>query len=135
MKRWVVGIIIRNGYVLIGELKKRDMKIPRMTWFFPYKEINEEESPRLEIKELMREIGIVSKISKYLFTIVPSENSNLEQIFYELEYVRGITKPNERFLKLIWVKPTQVFKYFTSMIDIRVSDYLKILEKSTQYTV
>ena len=135
MKRWVVGIIIRNGYVLIGELKKRNMKIPRMTWFFPYEEISEDESPRLKIKELMKSINILPKISKYLFTIVPSENSNLEQIFYELEYIRGIAKPNGRFSKFIWVKPTQVFKYFTNMIDMRISDYLKILEKSTQYTV
>ena len=135
MKRWVVGILIRNGYILIGELKNRNMDIPRMSWFFPYKEIKEDESPRLKIKELMKEIGISAKISKYLFTVVPSENTNVEQIFYEIEYLRGIVKPNNNFLKFIWVKPTQVFKYFTNMIDIKVSDYLKILERSIQYTV
>ena len=135
MKRWVVGILIRNGYVLIGELKNKDMNMPRMTWFFPYKEIREDESPRLKIKELMKEIGIVSKVSKYLFSVVPSENSNIEQIFYEIEYLRGMAKPNGKFLKFMWVKPTQVFKYFTNMIDIRVSDYLKILERTIQYTV
>ena len=135
MKRLVVGILIRNGYILIGELKNRDMDIPRMTWFFPYKKIDEDESPRLKIKELVKEIGITSKISKYLFTVVPSENSNIEQIFYEVEYLKGIAKPNDKFLKFIWVKPTQVFKYFTNMIDMRVSDYLKILERTTRYTV
>ncbi len=129
MERWVVGIVIKNGYVLIGELANVETKIRSMKWFFPYIKISEEDSPRLAVKKLMHDIGLKVKISKYLLTSIPSENNRVEQIYYELNYIGGIPRTNAQFKKFLWVKPTQVFQYFTNMIDIRISDYLKILEK------
>ncbi len=128
MERWVVGILIKNGSILIGELKRKEMKLPRMTWFFPYTKIDEDESPRLKVKQLFKSIGIEAKISRYLLTSTPSENPNLELLYYELKYVRGIQKPGLNFSKFIWIRPTQAFQYFTHMIDVRISDYLKMLE-------
>ncbi len=132
MERWVVGIIIKNGHVLIGELANTEPKIRSMKWFFPYMKISEDESPRLAIKKLANEIGIKVKIAKYLFTSVPSENNKVEQLYYELSYIGGIPRTNAQFKKFMWVKPTQVFQYFTNMIDVRVSDYLKIMERENE---
>ncbi len=131
MIKWVEGIVHKDGYVLIGKLRRRNVLIPRLQWTFPFKEIQEEESPRKIIKNLFeKDFGMHIKINRFLVKYIPSENPNVEQYFYELKHVAGNVIASKEYSQFAWIKPTQVVKYFSTSISKEIIDYLRFLEKS-----
>lgn len=130
MIRWVEGVLYRDGYVLIGRLRRKNPLIPRLQWTFPFKEVEEGESPRKEVKKLFKDFGIKVSISKFLVKFNPSENPNIEQYFYELKYVSGNPVYSKDYSNFCWVKPTQILKYFSTSISKDLIDYLRFLEKT-----
>jgi hypothetical protein len=131
MVRWIEGIVIKDGYVLIGKLRKRNLLIPRLIWTFPFVEAKEDESPRKLIKDYFeKDLGMKVKVNKFLLKYVPSENSNVEQYFYELKHMSGNVITSKDYYEFAWVKPTQVLRYFTTSISKDLMDYLRFLEKS-----
>lgn len=131
MIRWVVGIVYRDGHVLIGQLRKRNSLIPKIVWTFPFKEVKEDESPRKIIKNLFQdELSMNVKVGNFLIKYVPSENPNIEQLFYEIKYISGNPIASRNYAHLTWVKPTQVLQYFSTSLSKDLMDYLRFLEKS-----
>lgn len=131
MIKWVEGILYKDGYVLIGKLRRRNVLISRLQWTFPFKEIHEDESPRKIIKNLFQnDFGMKVKVNKFLVKYTPSENPNIEQYFYELKWLSGNVITSRDYSHFSWVKPTQVLKYFSTSISKEIMDYLRFLEKS-----
>jgi len=125
-----LGILFLNGRVLIGRRKEKDFLIPRLTWVFPGGKVSDEESPRIGLKrEFKRETGFNVRIKRFLFSRVPSECSKITLFYYEVEPISGSLRAGGDLKELKWVKPTEVVKYFTTSIDLRVMNYLKALEQ------
>ena len=130
MIKWVVGILQKDGYVLIGRLKGQNSLIPRMNWTFPFKKVEEGDSPRKAIKNLFSdEMSMNIDIKRFLIKHTPSENARIEQYFYELKCSYGNPRSSKEFSNFTWVKPTQVLKYFETSMNKEIMDYLNFLEK------
>lgn len=128
--KWVVGVVNRDGRVLIAKLRNKEALIPRLQWMFPYTPLKEEESPRTAIKRLFGgELGINVEVGKFLLKSVPSENPKIEQYFYEVKYKSGNVINSKEFLEFSWILPTQIIKYFTTSVSRDLMDYLNFLEK------
>jgi hypothetical protein len=131
MIKWVEGILYRDGYVLIGKLRKKNPLITRLQWTFPFRQLEEDESPRKAIKFFFKsEFGIEVVVSKFLLKYNPSEKPNLEQYFYGLKYSSGNAITSKNYSQFLWIKPTQVLKYFSTSISKELMDYLRFLEKT-----
>ncbi|MCD6547206.1 MAG: hypothetical protein J7K22_01480 [Nanoarchaeota archaeon] len=131
MIRWVEGIVYRDGRVLICKLKHKNPLITRLQWTFPFAELKDEESPRMAVKNLFKnELNMNIEVGKFLIKFVPSENPNIEQLFYEIKYKGGHPIFSKNFSDFTWVKPTQILKYFTTSISKDIMDYLRFLEKN-----
>ncbi len=130
MIKWVVGILQKDGHVLISKLRNENPLIPRMDWTFPFKKVEESESPRKAISDFFNnELGLNVKVNRFLIKHNPSENPKIEQYFYELKCNYGNVISSKDFSKFTWIKPTQVLKYFKISINKEIMDYLKFLEK------
>ncbi len=130
MIKWVVGILQKDGYILIGKLRKENPLIPRMEWTFPFKKIQEGESPRKTINKFFNEeLKLNADVKKFLIKYTPSENAKIEQYFYELKCNFGNPVSSKDFSKFMWIKPTQILKYFETSISKEIMDYLQFLEK------
>ncbi len=124
-----MAIVRKSDAVLIGRVKRFEPLMPRMRWFFPYVKLPEGESPRRYVKEFLKNIGIEARIGQFLCKEKSSENPKIEMMFYEMLYLAGIPKSYEKMDTYLWVKPTQVFKYFTTFLPKKISDYLYDIEK------
>lgn len=130
MIKWAVGILQKDGYVLIGKLKKENPLIPRMNWTFPFKKVQDGESPRKTIKKLFsEEMGLNVDVKRHLIKYNPSENPKVEKLYYELRCNYGSPISSKEFSKFIWVKPRQVLRYFETSISKEIIDYLDFMEK------
>jgi hypothetical protein len=130
MIKWVKGIVYRDARILIGRLRHKNDLIPRMEWTFPFKKIQDRESPRTEVKKVFNELGLNIEAGKFLLKCIPSENTKVEEYYYESRYKSGILKNSSVFSEFAWVRPTQVLKYFTTSINKDLLDYLRSLEKT-----
>lgn len=130
MIKIVKGILYRDGRILIGKLRYKDDLISRLVWTFPFKKIQEGESPRTEVKKLFSDIGITIDAGKFLLKCIPSENPKIEEYYYESKFKSGNIINSKDFSEFMWVKPTQVLKYFTTSINKDLMDYLRTLEKT-----
>ena len=131
--KWLMGILYRDAHVLIGNLRHKNMLIPRLQWTFPFTKIRDDESPRKAAKRLFKEeLGMDIEVGQFILKYVPSENPKVEQFFYEIKLKKAPKVANvissKRFLKFGWIKPTQILKYFTTSISKEVMDYLRSLE-------
>lgn len=128
--KWVVGILNKDGKVLIAKLRNKEPLIPRMSWTFPFVQLKEEESPRIAIKRFFEnELKIAIEVGKFLFKENPSENPKIEMYFYELKHKSGNVINSKNFSEFSWILPTQVIKYFTTSVSRELLDYLTFLEK------
>jgi hypothetical protein len=128
--KWIVGILNKDGRVLIAKIRGKELLIPRMQWTFPYIMLKDEESPRVAIKKLFEgEFKINVDVGKFMFKESPSENPKIEMYFYELKHKLGNVINSKNFSEFSWIMPTQIIKYFTNSVSRELLDYLTFLEK------
>lgn len=133
--RWVMCIVEKDGDILLTKLRGRNALIPRMEWTFPFVVLKEEESPRLAVQRIFNNIKLNVKVGKFLVKYVPSENPKVEEYFYDAKCERGFPIASEEFSQFIWIRPTQIAKYFSTSISSDVMDYLRSLEETGKGTI
>lgn len=128
-----LGIITKNGKVLIGARKqKNDPWIENLTWVFPggeLKSLNFEEETKMKIKS---ETGLDVKIN-YLISTRIHPDSGLKPVqivafYFHCSPVSNNLKSGENLKKLKWVKPRDIFKYFTGSTSDEVTKFLMTLD-------
>ena len=130
MTKWVKGILYRDGRILIAKLRYKNDLITRMQWTFPFKKIDDGESPRTEIKKVFSGLGLNINAGRFLLKAIPSENPKVEEYYYESKYLGGILTNSDKYSEFAWVRPTQVLKFFTTSINNDLMNYLRTLEKT-----
>lgn len=128
--KWVMGLIVRDGRILLAKLKHKNDLIVRLQWTFPFTKINDEESPRIAIQRLFSSMKMNVKTGKFLIKYIPSENPKIEEYFYTVKHIKGNPVQSDEYSEFVWIKPTQVLKYLTTSVSKDVMDYLRVLEKT-----
>lgn len=131
-----LAIIIANGKVLIGARKHKDPWVENLTWVFPggrFESLNFEKGVKKQVK---KEAGIDVTVKNLVAArITPDSGFKSVQIvalYFHCEPVKiQKTKPGGDLKKLKWVKPTDVFKYFTTSTCDEVTKFLAAIEKSS----
>lgn len=125
--------------VLIGARKNKDLWVENLTWVFPggkLKSLNFEEEIRKTVK---RETGISVNV-KGLVASRTYPDSGFKPVsivglyFYCTTNKEQSVKPGGDLSQLKWVRPTEVFKYFTTSTCDEVTKFLTTIEKGTKST-
>lgn len=128
--KWLEAIVYRDGKVLISKLRGMNQLIPRMEWCFPYSEMTEVESPRFAIRKMVKDsLGLEAGSTKFIAKVIPSECSKIEKYVYLIEPTSGILSSSKNFCEHMWVRPTQILRFFTTSINKEVMDLLRKIEE------
>jgi len=134
MVKWAVAILKKEDHILIGQLKERTMTMPNMTWYFPFTELKENESPRKAIKRIFEEdFNLDVEVDKLMDKYVPSENPKLTQYIYLVKYKGGFSNTSKSMKDMTWIKPTQITKYLTNFMSKSFMEHLEHLEKGKEF--
>lgn len=130
----LLAIIFDGTKVLIGKREAPDQYIRELTWSFPggrpTYDRNLEESLIEEVKKKTGvEIKILSLYHARLFTIKPE----FMLLYYLAEPKKLDIVAGEKFTEVLWVRPLQVTKYFSTEIDMKISSLLNKLENDPNY--
>jgi ADP-ribose pyrophosphatase YjhB (NUDIX family) len=116
-----------RGEILIGR-REKDPYIKELSWSFPggrpsYEE-DLEEYLKLEVK---KKTNLDIDIKKIMFSKTYPEDRRFLSIYYLVGAKNlGEEKAGEKFVEIKWVKPSEIKKYFTTSI------HLKLLEIITE---
>lgn len=131
----VLAIITdKKGKILIGARSQKDEWVENLSWVFPggkLKDIEIEQEVKRSIKE---ETGLVVNV-KQLIAARVHPDSGFKKVQIVVLYFHcsveniGQIKAGGSLNKLKWVKPLEVFKYFTTSTCDEVTKFLTILEK------
>ncbi len=130
-----LGIVTKNSKVLIGGRKEKDKWVENLTWVFPGGKMDSLDFEK-EIKdEVKEETGLKVKVDNLITArIHPDSGFKAVQIVALYFSCSPISeqkvKPGGDLSELKWVKPTEVFKHFTTSTCDEVTKFLITLEKS-----
>jgi len=131
-----LGIVVKDGKILIGGRKEKDKWVENLSWVFPggkMSSLNFEEEIINEVKE---ETSLDVKVDNLVAArIHPDSGFKLVQIvalYFSCSPVseQQKAKPKGDLSELKWVKPTEVFKHFTTSTCDEVTRFLVTLEKA-----
>jgi len=131
-----LAIIVANGKVLIGARKHKDPWVENLTWVFPGGRFESLIFDKGMKKQVKKEAGIDVTVKNLVAArITPDSGFKPVQIvalYFHCEPAEfQKTKPGGDLKELKWVKPTDVFKYFTTSTCDEVTKFLTTLEKSS----
>ena len=123
-----LGIIIKEGKVLIGQRKEKDPYVKELTWVFPggkFDSLNFEEELTAKIKEeTWLSVYVNQLIHSRLIPDSPEKKVKIIAIYYHCTPVSGKENAGGDLKKLSWVEPTKVFHYFTTSTADEVVSFL-----------
>jgi len=123
-----LGIIAKQGKVLIGQRKEEDPYVRELTWVFPGGKF---ESLDFE-RELVRTIKEETKLDVYVNQLVharlipdsPEKKVKIIALYYHCTPVSGTEQAGEDLKRLEWVEPMKIFHFFTTSTADEVVSFL-----------
>lgn len=131
-----LGIVTnRQGKVLIGALKSPDLYVKNLTWSFPGGRLTSLDFAR-DVKQKIEERTGVNVEVKNLITSRVFPDNSLDNVQIITLYFHAVAsgdsvKPTDPYKYLKWVKPMNVFKYFTSSTSDEVTKFLLTLQTAS----
>jgi len=123
-----LGIIIKEGKVLIGQRKEKDPYVKELTWVFPGGKFESLDFERELIKSIKEETGLNVYINQLIHARQvpdsPEKKVKIIAIYYHCTPVSGKENAGGDLKKLSWVEPTKVFHYFTTSTADEVVSFL-----------
>ena len=132
-----LGLITKNGKVLIGKRGALDKNIRNLTWVFPGGKLETLNFTKDVTERVKIETGLEVKVGKLIHARVHPDNLtksvNIVALYFHCEVVGGAEKPGGRkssvpLVQLRWVKPTDVVRYFTTSTSDEVMRFLAGIE-------
>ena len=129
-----LAIIENKRKVLIGRRKEKDKWVRNLSWVFPGGRFSSFELESDLVKTVKKETGLDIKVNSLVSSrLHPDSGFNEVQIvaLYFHCSVVGSIKPKARgdLKDVIWVKPTDVYKHFTTSSNDDVAKFLMTIEK------
>lgn len=129
-----LGIVVKDGKVLIGLRKEKDKWVANLSWVFPGGKMDTLKFDD-ELKKIIKEeTGIEVEVKSLVASrIHPDSGFKDVQIIALYFYCQPISKEKEKaggiLERLKWVKPSDVFKFFTTSVADEVTKFLIMIEK------
>lgn len=134
----VIGLAIivnKKGQILIGARATKDKWVDNLTWVFPGGTMDSLEFVDELKKEIKKETSLEVKINNLIHTRIHPDSGfksvQIVALYFHCEALDNKTPiAGGDLAKLKWVKPIDVFKYFTTSTCDEVTKFLYTLEKS-----
>ena len=132
----VLAILINEDKnVLIGARKLKDEWVENLSWVFPGGKLNTLDFNNEVINIVREETGLTVKVKDLIAArIHPDSGFKNVQIvalyFYCETRDKGIPTSGGSLNQLKWVKPLDVFKFFTTSTCDEVTKFLTMIQKS-----
>ena len=129
-----LGIIVKDGKVLIGARNKKDPWVDNLSWVFPGGQMhtlnfNEEIKKNIK-KETGLEVNVKALVTSRIHPDSGFKNVQIVALYFYCEPVsKKEEKSGKNLSKLKWVKPSDVFKFFTTSVSDEVTKFLIMIEK------
>lgn len=134
-----LGIITHNNRILIGKRKGSDVFVKHLSWVFPGGAMHSLNFNKELVDIIKSETGLTVKVGKIIHARVHPDNLsdkvNIVALYFhcliisELEKeTPGGFKEEVPLVKLKWVEPTMVTKYFTTSTSDEVMLFLKNIQ-------
>lgn len=130
-----LGIISHQGKVLIGGRKNKDPWVENLSWVFPGGKMESLDFEQELHQAIIEETNIDIKISNLIAARIHPDSGFKEiqivALYFSCQALKvSQMKPGGELKNLKWVKPTDVFRYFTTSTCDEVTKYLVMLEKA-----
>jgi ADP-ribose pyrophosphatase YjhB (NUDIX family) len=124
-----VGIIHKNGKVLIGKRKSKDEFVEHLQWVFPgteFKSMEVVEALKIAVKE---ETNLDIKVKNLLHARKsPEAKIDIVLLYFDCAPLSGKEAAGGDLKELKWVPANAVFDYFTTSVSDVVMRFLKEVE-------
>lgn len=129
-------IVNKKGEVLIGARRDKDPWVENLTWVFPGGNLESLDFEKDLKKEVRQETGLNVNVNSLITARVHPDsgfkNVQIVALYFHCTPVDNKNpKAGGELVKLKWVKPTDVFKYFTTSTSDDVTKFLTSLQKSS----
>ncbi|MCU0652809.1 MAG: NUDIX domain-containing protein [Candidatus Pacebacteria bacterium] len=128
-----LGIIAKDGKVLIGQRKAKDPWVDNLTWVFPGGQMHtlhfNEELKKSIKKETGFDVEVKSLVASRIHPDSGFKSVQIVALYFWCETIKGKEAPGDSLAKLKWVKPADVFKFFTTSVSDEVTKFLLMVEK------
>ncbi|MFH1546933.1 MAG: NUDIX domain-containing protein, partial [bacterium] len=115
-----MGIVEKDGKILIEKRLKRDKLVKNLLWAFPGGKIGSldfEKEIKREIKEETNlDVDVKDIIHARLIPDSPEKKTKILALYFHCITDSNDNKPGKEVSELKWVKPTEVSKYFTTSV-------------------
>ena len=132
----IVLLVLTNekGKILIGCRNEKDKWVDNLNWVFPGGRLKtldiEDEVKRLGKKETGLEVTVNQLISARIHPDSGYKKVQIVALYFHCSTTDGKeVKPGGSLNKLKWIKPLEVFKYFTTSTCDDVTKFLTMIEK------
>jgi len=123
-----LGIVHKNGNVLIGCRKEKDEFVEHLTWVFPGGKLESLDFEK-EIKKIVKEETNLDIDANRIVAARRMPESNINAILIYFDCIgEGIERAGGDLKELKWVPATSVCKYFTTSVMNEVMIFLKEIE-------
>lgn len=142
---WPLDVIITGlaiavndiGEVLIGRRRGEDGHVPNLSWSFPGSQLHSVHFQTELVNTLHQRTGLNIELSRVVAArVIPESGVDGVQVvaMYSSGSVQGKQNfvAHEPYTELKWVKPLEVFKYFTSSTTDEVTAFLAKLNSGLQ---
>lgn len=128
-----LGIIEKDGKVLIGKRMRKDRYVKDLRWVFPggrMESINFQKEIKREIKEETNlSVGVNEIVHARLIPDSPGKKVRIVAIYFHLKPNTQVPKAGGDLIELKWVRSTSVCKYFDTSTADAVINFLGRISK------
>lgn len=130
-----LGIVVKDGKVLICRRSKKDKWVENLTWVFPggrMESLNFEDEVKREVKNKTGlDVSINNLVAARVHPDAGFKKVQVIALYFQCSLVSGAeVKAGEKISAVKWVKPTGVFKHFTTSTCDEVTKFLTTFEKA-----
>ncbi|MFC1710159.1 NUDIX domain-containing protein [Patescibacteria group bacterium] len=129
-----LAVIENEGKVLIGRRKEKDKWVRNLSWVFPGGKFSSFELESDLVKVVKKETGLNIKVNSLISSRLHPDSGFKEVQIVALYFHCSVVKPikpkaGDDLKDIIWVKPTEVYKHFTTSSNDEVAKFLMTIEK------
>ena len=126
-----LGIICKNGNILIGQRKEKDPHIKELIWVFPGGKFESLDFEAELTKNIKEETGFNVYVNQLVHARLipdsPEKKVKIIALYYHCTPVSGRQRAGGDLNKLAWVPAMKIFHYFTTSTADEVVSFLGTL--------
>ena len=123
-----LGLCVKQGKVLIVSRTGKDKLVPGLKWAFPGGTLSSMEF-RSELETILRsKLGIKVLVENLISARLIPESSNSQEaivaLYFAMQSIKSVKIISAVYQSYRWVKPQEIFKYFSTSTSDEVTRYL-----------